>query len=137
MGGTRSKTRTSKGLQRWNIFGSGRNCSTFTPDRPPRTPPQTRAALRFAPVFPENLKLFRLCSYWEAAMSSAQIIVELTEAQLLNAWLQAKRDLDGTLDDIARERGVEGDAIVKRSLYSVLSKAVYARPRDALKGGAA
>lgn len=70
-------------------------------------------------------------------MSSAQIIVELTEAQLLNAWLQAKRDLDGTLDDIARERGVEGDAIVKRSLYSVLSKAVYARPRDALKGGAA
>lgn len=61
--------------------------------------------------------------------------VELTEAQLLNAWLQAKRDLDCTLDDIARGRGVAGDAIVKRSLYSVLSKVVYARPLDAPKGG--
>ena len=65
-------------------------------------------------------------------MSAALFTVELTEAQLLNAWLQAKRDLDGTLDDIGRGRGVEGDVTVKRSLYSVLSKAVYALP----KGGA-
>ena len=40
----------------------------------------------------------------EAAMSSRPDVytVELTEAQLLNAWLQAKRDLDGTLGDIGR-----------------------------------
>ena len=62
----------------------------------------------------------------------AVFVVELTEAQLLNAWCQAKNDLDQTCKDIKRGRGVEADAIVKRSLYQVLSKAVYAR----MPGGA-
>lgn len=66
----------------------------------------------------------------------AVFVVELTEAQLLNAWSQAKNDLDRTCEDIGRGRGVEGDAIVKRSLYSVLSKAVYSRVPRAAKGGA-
>ena len=63
-------------------------------------------------------------------------VVELSEAQLLNAWLQAKNDLDQTCKDIKRGRGVEADAIVKRSLYAVLSKVVYARIPCAVKGGA-
>lgn len=63
-------------------------------------------------------------------------VVELTEAELLNAWLQAEKDLGKTLEDIKRGRGVEADAIVKRSLYSVLSKAVYARIPRVVKGGA-
>lgn len=67
------------------------------------------------------------------------ITVELTEAQLLNAWMQAERDLVTTSMDIRRGRGVPGDAVVKQSLYSVLSKAVYALPRQLqpAKGGAA
>lgn len=63
--------------------------------------------------------------------------VELTEAQLLNAWMQAYRDLGETLEGVKRGRGVEADVVVKRSLYSVLSKAVYARMPQAVKGGAA
>lgn len=58
------------------------------------------------------------------------VTVELTEAQLLNAWMQAERDLVTTSMDIRRGRGVEADAVVKQSLYSVLSKAVYALPRS-------
>lgn len=70
-------------------------------------------------------------------MSSPDLFtVELTEAQLLNAWMQAYRDLGETLEGIKRGRGVEGDAVVKRSLYSVLSKAVYARMPHTVKGGA-
>lgn len=63
-------------------------------------------------------------------------VVELTEAELLNAWCQAKNDLDQTCKNIKRGRGVEGDATVKRSLYSVLSRAVYARIPRVVKGGA-
>jgi len=66
----------------------------------------------------------------------AVFVVELTEAELLNAWLQAEKALGKTLDDIKRGRGVEGDAVIMRSLYSVLSKAVYARMPRAVKGGA-
>lgn len=69
----------------------------------------------------------------------AVFVVELTEAQLLNAWMQAYRDLGETLEGVKRGRGVEADAVVKRSLYQALSKVVYARlPQvpQAVKGGA-
>ena len=68
-------------------------------------------------------------------MSSKLFTVELTEAQLLHAWSQAEHALGRTLKDIERGRCTEGDAIAQRSLYSVLSKAVYAR-LPAVEGGA-
>lgn len=70
---------------------------------------------------------------------AAVFVIELTEAQLLNAWLQAYRDLGETLEGVKRGRGVEADAVVKRSLYQALCKVVYARlPQlpQAAKGGA-
>lgn len=64
--------------------------------------------------------------------------VELNEAELLNAWMQAERALFDTLDDIDRGRCTEADAAVQRSLYSALCKVVYARPRTSpvSEGGA-
>lgn len=72
-------------------------------------------------------------------MSRADIFtVELTEAQLLHAWCQAEHALGQTFKDIKRGRCTEADATVERELYSVLSKAVYARPRTSpvSEGGA-
>jgi len=63
-------------------------------------------------------------------------VVELTEAQLLNAWCQASNDLDKTHKAMKRGLCTEADLVVLRSLYSVLSKAVYARLPAAVKGGA-
>lgn len=74
-----------------------------------------------------------------AQARSRLFTVELTEAQLLHAWCQAEHALAQTFKDIERGRCTKADAIVERELYSVLSKAVYARPREPLaaKGGAA
>ena len=71
-------------------------------------------------------------------MSAALFTVELTEAQLLHAWFQAEHALGRTLKDIKRGRCTEADLTVERELYSLLSKAVYARSREPLasKGGA-
>lgn len=72
-------------------------------------------------------------------MSRADLFtVELTEAQLLHAWCQAEHALGRTHKAIKRGLCTEADLVVEESLYSVLSKAVYARPREPLsvKGGA-
>ncbi|MBI5439345.1 MAG: hypothetical protein HY936_10455 [Nitrosomonadales bacterium] len=71
-------------------------------------------------------------------MSAPVFTVELTNAQLLHAWFQAEHALGRTCKDIRRGRCTEGDATVERELYSVLSKAVNACPREPLaaKGGA-
>lgn len=63
-------------------------------------------------------------------MSGQLFTIELTEAELLNAWMQAERALFDTLDDIDRGRCTEADAAVQRSLYRALCKAVYARQAE-------
>lgn len=60
MGGTPSKPRTNKGLQRRYFFGSGRNCSTFAAGSLSSKPLQTRAALRSALFLPQIFNLLRL-----------------------------------------------------------------------------
>lgn len=70
-------------------------------------------------------------------MSGQMFTIELTEAELFNAWMQAERALFDTLDDIKRGRCTEVDATVQRSLYSALCKVVYARPRTLPSEGGA